>query len=283
MHHRARRYVRAAMKRALTILLAAVAAPMCARAQDAPTNEPSVRMLQKVVPAVVRISIEGTGRRDKDSDDGLLDELFGSPGGRRLLGVGSGFFTSADGFVVTNEHVVHEAARDGISVITQDGKTFSARLIRADAKRDLALLKIDPKEPLTFIRLDDLSPNLLGQTVFAIGNPKGLGMSVSRGILSARARTIRMGGEEMPDLVQTDVAINPGNSGGPIVDLSGKLVAVSCMVYFGGERQRAVGLNFGVAGNVVRAKIEEFMRAAGSASAGATTAPAKTTPKIPGF
>ncbi|MEO6785113.1 MAG: trypsin-like peptidase domain-containing protein [Chthoniobacteraceae bacterium] len=257
------------MKRILVTLVAAAIlwrGAFTSVAQDSPTSEPSVRMLQKVIPAVVCITTEDDGRRGRNATDGMSDALFGTdPQGRRTLGTGSGFFTSADGYVVTNEHVVREASKDGISVTTQDGTTFPARLIQADAKRDLALLKVVPKEPFTFIRLDDLSPNLLGQSVFAIGNPKNLGMSVTRGILSARARTIRLGVEEIPDLVQTDVAINPGNSGGPIVDLSGKLVAVSCIGFFGGERQRTVGLNFGVAGNVVRMKIEEFLRDAGGA------------------
>ena len=264
------------MKRALTVFLTAILSLCGASAQDSPMNEHSVRMLRNVIPAVVCITIEGTGRADRKTGDGLFDELFATGAqGRRTLGTGSGFFTSGDGYVVTNEHVVSDAAKDGITVTTHDGKTFSARLIKADAKRDLALLKVEAKEPFTFIRLDDLSPNFLGQSVFAIGNPKNLGMSVSRGILSARARNIRFGTEEIPDLVQTDVAINPGNSGGPIVDLSGKLVAVSCMVFFGGERQRTVGLNFGVAGNVVRMKIEEFMREAGGAP--------KPLGKIPGL
>ena len=253
-----------------------------ANAQDSPTNEPSVRMLQKVIPAVVCITIESDGRTGRNAVDNLFDDLLGAGADdRRTLGTGSGFFTSADGFVVTNEHVVRDAPRNGIAVTTQDGKTFPARLIKADAKRDLALLKVTAKEPFTFIRLDDLSPNLLGQSVFAIGNPKRLGMSVTRGILSARARTIRLGGDEIPDLVQTDVAINPGNSGGPIVDLAGKLVAVSCIVFFGGERQRTVGLNFGVAGNVVRTKVEEFMGSTGST--GSTARPSKVPANIPGL
>ena len=233
-------------------------------------NEPSVRMLQKVIPAVVSISTEGIVKSGRAAPDRLFDDLFGTGDGkRRALGTGSGFFVTADGFVVTNHHVIRGAAGDGITVTTQDGKTYAARLIQSDETRDLALLKMEAKEAFSFIRLDDLSPNLLGQTVFAIGNPHALGTSVSRGILSARARTLppfRRGGKEAADLLQTDAALNPGNSGGPIVDLSGKLVAVSRLVYTGDEERQAQGISFGVPGNIVRMKIEEFMRKAGDSS-----------------
>lgn len=270
------------MKRLLGACAAAVVAWFLvsdSAAQDSPTSEPSVRMLQKVIPTVVCITTEAIRQNRKNTPDGLFEDFFGGPGGgRRSVGTGSGFFVTADGYVVTNEHVTEGATKGGITVTTQDGKTYAARLISDNKERDLALLKIEAKEPLPFIRLDDLSPNLLGQTVFAIGNPQGLGMSVSRGILSARARTLRMDGEEFPDLLQTDAAINSGNSGGPIVDLAGKLVGVSCMVYFGDDRRQAVGLNFGVAGNVVRAKIEEFMRKAGD-----TTKGTKAGAVVPGF
>jgi serine protease Do len=236
-------------------------------------------MLQKVIPAVVCITIEGDGGSGRTLGERIFDDLFGIDSqGRRVLGAGSGFFISADGFAVTNDHVVRRATKDGIIVTTQDGKTFPARLIRSDATRDLALLKVDAKESFTFIRLDDLSPNLLGQSVFAIGNPHALGTSVSRGILSARARTLRLGGKEEADLLQTDAAINPGNSGGPMVDLAGRLVAVSRLVFVGNDDRQAQGISFGVPGNVVRAKIEEFLRGATG-----TAKPAKAAGVIPGF
>jgi S1-C subfamily serine protease len=273
------------MKRALGALFTAILQwgfAISATAQDSPTSEPSVRMIQKIVPAVVFITTESIMKSDRNGPDRLFEDLFGSPiGGRKAVGTGSGFFVTADGFVVTNQHVIEGATARGITVTTQDGKSFPARLVSDNKERDLALLKVEAKEALPFIRLDDLSPNLLGQSVFVLGNPHGLGMSVSRGILSARARTLKMDGEEFPDLLQTDAAINPGNSGGPIVDLSGKLVAVSCMVVYGGERRQAVGLNFGVAGNVVRAKVEEFMKKAGGAAA-APKAP-KNSLGIPGL
>ena len=270
------------MKRALGIFLIAILAGRSVPkviAQDSPTNEPSVRMLQKVIPTVVCITTEGSGKSGGSAKERFFDDLFGSDAqGRRTLGTGSGFFISADGYVVTNDHVVRGAMNDGVSVTTQDGKTFPARIIRTDATRDLALLKVEAKEAFAFIRLDDLSPNLLGQSVFAIGNPHGLGTSVSRGILSARARTLRWRGKEEADLLQTDAAINPGNSGGPMVDLSGKLVAVSRLVFIGDEERQAQGISFGVPGNVVRTKIEEFLHGAPGAPK-----PPKATGAIPGF
>src|SRR5207237_823633 len=141
--------------------------------------------------------------------------------------LGSGFLIDPAGYIITNEHVVQRAAEMKIHVTTSDGKTYDARYIAGDSERDLALIKIENKGQFSFISLNDLSPNLLGETVLVLGNPLGYGISVSRGILSANKRTIVMENLEFKDLVQTDAAINPGNSGGPVIDLSGKLVGIS--------------------------------------------------------
>ena len=121
------------MKRALGALFTAILPwgfALTATAQDSPTNEPSVRMIQKTVPAVVFITTEGTGKSGRGSPDRLLEDLFGGPGGaRKSVSTGSGFFVTADGFVVTNRHVIEGASARGITVTTQDAKSYTARLI----------------------------------------------------------------------------------------------------------------------------------------------------------
>jgi serine protease Do len=128
---------------------------------------------------------------------------------------------------------------------------------------DLAFIKIESPKPLPFINLDDLSPNLLGQTVLVLGNPLGYGSSVSRGILSAKGRSISIDDNEYKDLLQTDAAINPGNSGGPLVDLQAKLVGVSSVkMAFTPQGVPTQGIGFAISGETVRARVEEFKKVA---------------------
>src|SRR3954454_8421116 len=108
-----------------------------------------------------------------------------------------------------------------------DGKTVNARYITGDEKKDLAFIKIDAKEPFPFIDLNNLSPNLLGQSVIVVGNALGYASSISRGVLSGSKRDIKIDQTEYKNLLQTDAAIKPGNSGGPLIGLSGKLVGGS--------------------------------------------------------
>src|SRR4029077_12144864 len=106
-------------------------------------------------------------------------------------------------------------------------KTYSARYIAGDDDKDVAFIKIEAKEPLPFINLENISPNLLGQTVIVVGNALGYGSSISRGVLSATKRDITVENTDYKNLLQTDAAINPGNSGGPLIDLEGRLVGIS--------------------------------------------------------
>jgi serine protease Do len=167
------------------------------------------------------------------------------------------------GFIVTNEHVVERAANLKISVTTADGKTYEARYVTGAPEADLAFIKIESPAPLPFINLDDLSPNLLGQTGLVLGNPLGYGSSVSRGILSAKGRTISIDDNEYKDLLQTDAAINPGNSGGPLVDLQAKLVGVSSVkMAFTPQGVPTQGIGFAISGETVRARVAEFKKVA---------------------
>jgi serine protease Do len=251
-------------------LLALIFAATNLCAQSDPASEPSVKAVAKAMPAVVNINTERVIQRAvRDPYDDVFNQFFGGPMRRprvlsqKVQSLGSGFIVDPSGYIVTNEHVVERAAELKISVTTNDGKTYSARYITGTPESDLALLKIDSKEPLPFVNLGDLSPNLLGQTVLVLGNPLGYGSSVARGILSAKNRTVAINELEYKNLIQTDAAINPGNSGGPIVDLGGKLVGVSSVkMSFTPQGVPTQGLGFAIPAEVVHEKVEEFKKIA---------------------
>jgi serine protease Do len=182
---------------------------------------------------------------------------------QKVQSLGSGFIVDPAGYIVTNEHVVQRAAELKISVTTPDGKNYTAHYIAGSPQADLAFLKIDAPQPLPFIDLADLSPNLLGETVLVLGNPLGYGSSVARGILSAKNRTVTVEEVEYHNLVQTDAAINPGNSGGPVVDITGKLVGVSSVkMAFTPQGVPTQGLGFAIPGEVVHQMVDEFKKVA---------------------
>jgi serine protease Do len=150
-----------------------------------------------------------------------------------------------------------------IHVTTNDGKTHNAHYIAGDDKTDLAFIKIDAQTAFPFINLDNISQNLLGQTVIVVGNAVGYGSSISRGVLSAVKRNITVDDIEYKDLVQTDAAINPGNSGGPVIDLSGRLVGIaSAKMAFTPQGVPTQGLGFAIPAGVVRDSVNRFKKTA---------------------
>lgn len=188
-----------------------------------------------------------------------------------LQSLGSGFLVDPAGYVITNEHVVARAADLKIEVTTNDGKTYRAHYITGDEKKDLAFIKIDAKEAFPFINLDNISPNLLGETVLVVGNALGYGSSISRGVLSGMKRDITVDNIEYKNLVQTDAAINPGNSGGPVIDLSGRLVGVSsAKMAFTPQGVPTQGLGFAIPAEEVRNSVAGFKKIAGSPRTAAT-------------
>ncbi|HEV2965709.1 MAG TPA: trypsin-like peptidase domain-containing protein, partial [Chthoniobacterales bacterium] len=158
-------------------------------AQADPAAEPAVLAVAKVLPAVVNINTERVIRRSvRDPIEDFYAQFFGYYRGRpreirqTLQSLGSGFIVDPAGYIVTNQHVVERAADLKIKVTTNDGKTYSAHYITGDEKKDLAFIKIDSKESFPFISLDNISPNLLGETVIVVGNAVGYGSSISRGV-----------------------------------------------------------------------------------------------------
>ncbi|TFE71023.1 serine protease [Methylacidiphilum sp. Yel] len=206
------------------------------RAED----EPTVLVVQKVMPAVVNISSERIiQKRVQDPFDLFFGRYYSYK--ERVKSLGSGVLVSAEGYIITCAHVVERSIERKVQVTLNEKKSaVEGKVLIIDPAVDLALLKIESKTALPFLDIQSSSPTLLGQTVIVLGNPVGYQNSVSKGILSAMDRTIETDEGRIEGLLQTDAAINPGNSGGPIVDISGKFVGISS-AKFAGEAIEGIG------------------------------------------
>ena len=226
-------------------------------------------LVERVKPAVVNISTTGRANaaagigRGQPQMPGFpqgspFDEFFrhffegnpGLPGGgqpdREFRAVGSGFIISADGYVVTNNHVIEHG--DEIEVITHDGTRYPATVKGRDPKTDLALLEVEADAPLPYVEFGDSDDAEVGDWVVAVGNPFGLGGTVTAGIISARGRDIQSG--PFDDFLQIDAPINRGNSGGPLFDTRGRVIGVNTAIYSpsGGN----VGIGFAIPSTMAR-------------------------------
>jgi len=248
---------------ALALLLAAnvaqAAMPATVGGQDMPTLAP---MIEKAAPAVVNIatsgSVEVQSFRNPFMDDPFFRRFFemepDQPQRRNTQSAGSGVIVDAKrGYVITNAHVIENA--DEITVTLQDDRTYSAEVIGTDPGSDIAVIKIDA-EDLTDIPLADSDRVRVGDFVVAIGNPFGLGHTVTSGIISALGRSgLNPNGYE--DFIQTDASINPGNSGGALVNLNGELVGVNSAILTrsGGN----IGIGFAIPTNMIRVVMEQLL------------------------
>ena len=154
---------------------------------------------------------------------------------QKAQAVGTGFIIDPSRLVVTNFHVAGKA--DSITVTLSDGRKLPAKLLGGDEKTDLAVLKVESDKPLPFVDFADASKVRVGQPVMAVGNPFGLGGTVTTGIVSARGRDIQSG--PFDDYIQTDAAINRGNSGGPLFDMDGKVIGINTAIFSPTRRQRS--------------------------------------------
>src|SRR5215212_4802081 len=176
----------------------------------------------------------------------------GGDGGRNFsTGQGSGFFISADGFAVTNNHVVEKAS--SVQVKTDDGKTYDAKVIGTDPRSDLALIKIDGRNDFPYAKLSEKSPRI-GDWVLAVGNPFGLGGTVTAGIVSARSRDIGAGPYD--DFIQIDAPVNKGNSGGPTFDVDGNVIGVNTAIY--SPSGGSVGIAFAIPADTVKSVVTQL-------------------------
>ena len=193
--------------------------------------------------------------------DGLPPNLRGGPrGGRVIMGQGSGFFISADGYAVTNNHVVDGASK--VEVTTDDGKSYSAKVIGTDARTDLALIKVEGRTDFPFARLSDGKPRI-GDWVLAVGNPFGLGGTVTAGIVSAVGRDI--GNGPYDDFIQIDAPVNKGNSGGPAFNTEGDVLGVNTAIY--SPSGGSVGIAFSIPASTVKTIVNQ-LKDKGSVSRG---------------
>ncbi|MDW7712232.1 MAG: Do family serine endopeptidase [Deferrisomatales bacterium] len=242
-----------------TVFLCCAAPPPAAAA--GPRETPVVLAVQKASPAVVNISTETVTRAQPPfrGFSPLFDEFFRDffgdvPGPeRRQRGLGSGVLIQADGTILTNEHVIQNASR--IVVTRASGEEYEARLVGADSRTDLAVLKVDAEGPLPFVPMGTSADLMIGETVIAIGNPFGLSHTVTTGVVSALNRTIRGANERTyTDFIQTDASINPGNSGGPLLNILGELVGINSAIY-----QRAEGIGFAIPIDKARRIVESLL------------------------
>src|SRR5437016_710779 len=185
--------------------------------------------------------------------DGLPPALPGGPrgGGLALTGQGSGFFIAPDGYAVTNNHVVDGASK--VEVTTDDGKTFTAQVIGTDARTDLALIKVEGGKDFPFAKLSDSKPRI-GDWVLAVGNPFGLGGTVTAGIVSASGRDI--GNGPYDDFIQIDAPVNKGNSGGPAFNADGEVMGVNTAIY--SPSGGSVGIAFAIPASTVKNVIAQL-------------------------
>ncbi len=216
-------------------------------------------VVARITPGVVGISVRGRVRVDNPLlQDPLFRQFFGlrnQPIERETEAVGSGVIVdAARGYVLTNSHVVDNASK--IEVTTKDNRRFTARLIGRDPSTDIALLQI-PAEGLTAVPIGDSSRLQVGDFVLAVGNPFGLGQTVTSGIVSALGRT-DLGIEGYEDFIQTDASINPGNSGGALVDLEGRLIGINTAIL--APSGANIGIGFAVPINMARDVMDQLIR-----------------------
>jgi len=232
-------------------------------------------IVERVKPSVisVRVKIDRPANQDLSSDEELpfppgspferFFKRFGMPnmpqGHEVITGQGSGFFISRDGYAVTNNHVVQNA--DNVQVTTDDGKTYTAKVIGTDARTDLALIKIDGND-FPFVKLSDAPPRV-GDWVIAVGNPFGLGGTVTAGIVSARGRDIHAGPYD--DFIQIDAPVNKGNSGGPTFDVDGNVIGVNTAIF--SPSGGSVGIAFAIPAETVKSVVAQ-LRDKGSVTRG---------------
>jgi len=225
-------------------------------------------LAEKVKPAVISVRVKSDADAKKAAFDGgspnsPMERFFRRFGGRdgmmpqmrqlmprdrSMNDQGSGFFISADGFAVTNNHVVDKA--DTVEVTADDGKTYTAKVIGTDPRTDIALIKVEGRSDFPYVKLADKAPRI-GDWVLAVGNPFGLGGTVTAGIVSARGRDIGAGPYD--DFIQIDAPVNKGNSGGPTFDVDDNVIGVNTAIF--SPSFCSVGIDFAIPAPTVKSVV----------------------------
>lgn len=242
-------------------------------------------LVERVMPSVVNIATQQL----LDADQALADlppQLRGTPFERQLreryrgrreqvVGQGSGFVIGTEGFIVTNTHVIGNAS--AVRVTFADGNALPARVVGQDDATDIALLKVEPARPLPALDFGRANASRVGDWIIAVGNPYGLGGTVTAGILSARGRDIGAG--PFDDFLQTDAPINPGNSGGPMFNMAGEVIGMNTAIY--SPVGASVGIGFATPAEIIAPVIGE-LRANGRIARGWLGVAAEAIPPTPG-
>jgi Do/DeqQ family serine protease len=224
-------------------------------------------VVQKTSPAVVRIEAEIKARQPQQQQQQFnLDDFFNFPGQPQQQqqqqppmqrGLGSGVIVSADGTILTNNHVVEGAEK--ITLLMSDDKTYDARIVGLDESSDLAVLKIEATN-LPFLNLGNSDNVRVGDVVLAIGNPLGIGQTVTAGIISAKGRRTGLSDGSYEDFLQTDAPINRGNSGGALVNLNGELIGINSQILSsGGAGGGSIGIGFAIPSNMSKSVMEQLV------------------------
>ena len=185
----------------------------------------------------------------------LEDLMFGRKQDGMQIGTGSGVIVSADGYIITNAHVIDKAEK--ILITTNDNKEFEANLIGSDEQNDIALLKVETENDLPYAIFGDSDATKIGEWVLAIGNPFNLTSTVTAGIISAKARNLDPTGRTTQSFIQTDAAVNPGNSGGALVNTQGQLIGINTAIQ--SQTGSYIGYSFAVPSNIAKKVIEDLM------------------------
>ena len=249
----------------LTILILPFLLPPDAICDDNQRETDVVKAVRKVSPVVVNISseLEVRQRVNPFSGFGLDPSMesffrdFFDPGyeqRHQRASLGSGVIIDGKrGFILTNNHVIQKSGI--ISVVLKDGREFTAQIVGADPRSDLAVLRISSKELLPDIKMGDSDDLMIGETVFAIGNPFGFSNTVTTGVVSAINRSIRIEDVVYQDFIQTDASINPGNSGGPLLNVHGELIGINSAIY-----AKAQGIGFAIPINKAKRIVADLIR-----------------------
>jgi serine protease Do len=240
-----------------------------AYAQDAQRPVGFADIVEKVKPAVISVRVkvdtgarmmglEGNPAFPPNSEMERFFRRFGTPDSeqraprnRLVTGQGSGFFISADGYAVTNNHVVDKA--DAVEVTTDDGKSYTAKVIGTDPRTDVALIKVEGRSDFPYVKFAEHTPRI-GDWVIAVGNPFGLGGTVTAGIVSARGRDIGAGPYD--DFIQIDAPVNKGNSGGPTFDVDGNVIGVNTAIF--SPSGGSVGIAFAIPASTVQSVVGQL-------------------------
>jgi serine protease Do len=240
-----------------------------AYAQDAQRPVGFADIVEKVKPAVISVRVkvdtgarmmglEGNPAFPPNSEMERFFRRFGTPDSeqraprnRLVTGQGSGFFISADGYAVTNNHVVDKA--DAVEVTTDDGKSYTAKVIGTDPRTDVALIKVEGRSDFPYVKFAEHAPRI-GDWVIAVGNPFGLGGTVTAGIVSARGRDIGAGPYD--DFIQIDAPVNKGNSGGPTFDVDGNVIGVNTAIF--SPSGGSVGIAFAIPASSVQSVVGQL-------------------------